>query len=713
MTVNIAVADRKARLSSAHRLDPLLNAGSVAVLGASERPGSFGLRLSGAVKSAGFAGRIDFINPRYKTILGSPSHATLDDLDGAPDLVMLGVGARNLEQSLLDAIRIGARSAVIFDACHGEAADGGPLLPRLRSIAQEAGIPVCGGSGMGLINVETGCVASFYGAERLKHGGITLIAHSGSVFTTLAMNDPRYRYDLLISPGQEIGASIDEYIDFAVGRPETKVIAVFMETARNPDRFKASLLRARNADVPVVVCKVGNSDESARMARSHTGAVAGSGTAYRAVLEDCGAIQVDTVDQLMNVALLCSNGRIPGRGGVGLVTDSGGLRELMIDLAATERAPLAQFSATTHTQLRAILPRGLEISNPLDCGADLTEEFAKPFEQAVEVLAAADEISMIGYEADLRDDYVYDDRMRDLAMTLAQRTDKPCFFYSSFARVNNTGLGEALVQAGVPCINGASEMLEAVTKLQHWADFAPDTASTPRFVPPPAKIDHWADLLAGSSHVDEHLALTLLSDFGIRTAHGEVHDSWQDVSRAASRIGYPVVLKTAEPGIEHKSDQGGVVLGIQNEQLLGEAHARLSSALGPRMIIQPMIRKGIELAFGFIHDPDFGPLVMVSAGGVLIEYFADRAFAIAPINETRALDLINRLPISRLLEGVRGEPASDKASLAAALACFSSICVDLGQIIVEADVNPVIVSAGGAVAVDALLVTAGRRTRQD
>lgn len=708
MTMDAPVSHGQTLPSSMHRLAPMLEARSVAVLGASERPGSFGLRLSHAVKSAGYTGRVDFINPRYKTILGSPCHSSLADLDGAPDLVILGVGAQNLEQSLLDAIRAGARSAVIFDACHGQAASGEPLLARLRAIAGEAGIPVCGGSGMGMINVETGCVASFYGAERMKQGGITLIAHSGSVFTTLAMNDPRYRFDLLVSPGQEIGATIDEYIDFSLSRPSTKVIAIFMEAARNPDGFRASLLRAWSANVPVVIRKVGNSEESARMARSHTGALAGSGAAYDALFEECGAIRVDTVDQLMNVALLCSTGRMPGRGGVGLVTDSGGLRELVIDMAAEANAPLAKFSAMTCERLRAVLPSRLELSNPLDCGADLTEEFAKPFEQAVEVFASADEISMIGYEADLRDDYVYDDRIHDLATSLAQRTDKPCFFYSSFARINNTKLGEVLIEAGVPCINGASEMLAAVTKLQQWADFKPDQSGSSAWTLPRETVDHWAGLLASSNHVDEHFALSLLSDFGMTTARGEVHATWDGVKLAADNIGYPVVLKTAAKGIEHKSDRGGVHLDIQSEEALSSAYAQLSAALGPRVIVQPMVRKGVELAFGFVRDLDFGPLVMISAGGILIEYFSDRAFALAPVSEARALAMIDRLPIARLLDGVRGEPASDKASLARAFAAFSAACAALSDVIAEADVNPVMVSSEGTIAVDALLVTSDR-----
>ena len=700
-------------VSRTHRLAPLLEARSLAVVGASERPGSFGLRLAEAVTSAGYRGDIHFVNPRYGSVLGRPCLASLAELPAAPDLAILGVGARNLERSLLDAIDAGAGSAVVFDACHGETADGEPLLDRLRAIAREADIPVCGGAGMGIINVETGCVASFYGGGRLKHGGITLIAHSGSVFTALAMNDPRYRFDLLVSPGQEIGATIDEYIDFALRRPSTKAIAVFMEAARDPARFRASLMRARDAGVPVIVCKVGRSDESARMARSHTGAMTGSGAAYEAVFEECGAIAVETVDQLMNVALLCSTGRVPRRGGVGLVTDSGGLRELVLDLAADTKTPLARLVPPTVARLRAVLPAKLEISNPLDCGADLTEDYAKPFEDAVEVFASADEISMIGFEADLRDDYVYDDRIGALASGLARRTDKPCFFYSSFARAGNTALGEALIEAGVPCINGAAEMLSAVGKLQHWVDFEPAPSRPPPGALCAGKVERWIDRLGRAETVDEHLALTLLSDFGLSTARGEVHASWDGVRQAAKNLGYPLVLKTAEEGIAHKSDLGGVILDLRSEAALVAAYDALSQRLGPRVIVQPMIGTGIELAFGCVRDADFGPLVVISAGGVLVEYFSDRQFALAPVSEARALAMIERLPVARLLDGVRGKPPCDKAALARAFANFSEICAALGEVLEEVDVNPVISSATGAVAVDALLVTSRTGTPEN
>lgn len=673
-----------------HRLSPMLDAQSMVVIGASARPGSFGARLAEASLSAGFNGRLDFVNPKGGEICGKTALTSLAELDHAPDVAVLGVGGTNLERALLDAIARGARSAVVFDSCHGETAAGQPLLPRLRAIAAEAGMPVCGGSGMGFINTRSGAVGSFYPAGHLKPGGISLIAHSGSVFTVLGMNDPRFRFDLMASPGQEIGASVDEYIAYAASRPTTRCIAVFMEAARNPQGLVASLQAARARGVPVVVCKVGRTEESAWLARSHTGALVGSNAAYAAVFEECGAIMVDSIDELMNTALLCSTGRVPQAGGLGLVTDSGGLRELQVDLAAETATPLARLSETTRAALRAALPPELEPSIPLDCAADLTDDFAAVFAEGLAILAGAPEVSMLGLEADFRDDYIYEDRLLALARSLPEMTAKPCFFYSSFGLAHNRRLADELADLGLPALNGAEVMMTAARKLQAWAAMQPVTPAPVAAAPLPAELD-------------EAASLALLRDFGLPTAESRVCASLAAAETAATALGFPLVMKTAEPGIDHKSDVGGVVLNLGDQAALAAAYADLSARLGPRVILQQMAERGIELAFGCVVDPDFGPLVMVSPGGTLVELFDERAFARAPFGPDRAEALIRRLRIARLIDGVRGAAPGDMATAARALAAFSHACAALADGIAEIDVNPVVVTAKGAVAVDALI----------
>jgi acyl-CoA synthetase (NDP forming) len=673
----------------------MFEAQTMAVIGASGRSGSFGARLAHATLSRRFQGKVSFVNPRGGQILGHDALPAIDDLDYAPDLVVLGVGGNKLEAALVSAIDKGARSAVIFDSCQDLDANGNSLLDRLRDIAREANMPVCGGSGMGFINMQRDIVASFYPADHLKPGGISLIAHSGSVFTVLGMNDPRFRFDLMVSPGQEIGASIDEYITYAASRESTRAIAVFMESARMPDAFVDSLKFAFARRVPVVICKTGRSEESARLARSHTGALAGNQTAYEAVFESCAAISVDSVDEMMNTALLCASGRIPGPGGAGLVTDSGGLRQLQVDLAREMSAPLARLSVQTVTALRAALPPELEPSNPLDCAADLTEDYAGVFDAGLQILAEAPEVSMLGFEADLRDDYIYEDKLFNYAKSLTSRTDKPVFVYTSFGQSHNRAIADQLGDLGVPCLNGVHNVLTAVAKFQTWAD---GLQAEPEDLPQVAATNALPEVL------DESASLHLLADYGVPVAKSVVCDDAATVDSAAREVTFPVALKTAQPGADHKTELHGVILNIATPENLKAAYADLSTRLGPRVTVQQQADQGVELAFGCIVDEDFGPLVAVSAGGTLVELFSERQFARAPISPRTAQRMIRKLTVSRLIDGVRGAPPCDMDAAAAALSAFSQACAGLQKLVREIDVNPVIVSQTGALAVDALII---------
>lgn len=691
-----------------HRLRPLICPRAIALVGASPRAGSVGAAMVESALASAFAGPIHLVNPNYPEIGKRPCYPSLAAVPEAPDLVVAAVGARQVEAVLDDALACCARSLVVFDACHGEDRDGRAILPRLRDKAREADMPICGGNGMGFLDVTHGCNASFYPAAHLKPGGITLIAHSGSVFTVLALNDPRYRFNLVVSPGQEIGVSVDEYMDFALERPETKVIALFMEAARRPEHFAAALQKALVRQVPVVVCKVGRTEESARHVRTHSGAVAGSGAAYTAVLERYGAISVDSVDALMNTALLLSQGRRVPAGELGIVTDSGGLRELLIDRASERNVAFAKLSDRSLADLRATLPATLEPSNPLDAAGSIDVNFAGVFRNSLRIMAEAPEVGILGFEFDGRDDYFYDPGLAAAADDLPGLSDKPTFLYSSFANANNRALADRFATAGLPLINGLDNMLSAVQGALAFRDLR---ALATRPDPPPAcapndEIERWRRRLGEGGALHEADGLELLRTFGIATVPYRVVDTADAAVAAAREIGWPVALKTAAPGVDHKTEADGIRLNLDGPDRVVQAYADLARRLGPRVMVQAMAPSGLELAFGYLRDADFGPVVMVGAGGTLIELLSDRVTALAPFGPHRARSLIDRLRLRPLLDGRRGAAPVDVAALGLALARFSVLCGSLASVMQEMDVNPVIATAEGCLAVDAL-VSAG------
>ncbi len=697
---------------SEHRLTPLLEPRSIALVGASARVGTVGHMTVKTLLASGFPGQVHLVNPNYSRIEGRACAGALGDLEEAPDMVIASIGSARIEAALEDAIAAGVRAVTLFDACAGTARNGRPLVDALRERAAEAGLVVCGGNGMGFFNIRGQCHASFYSAAHLQPGGITLIAHSGSVFTVLALNDRRYRFDLVISAGQEIGARIDEYIDYATQRPATRVIALFMETARDPQAFCRALANAREHRIPVVVCKVGRTAESARVARSHSGAMAGDDAAFEAIFERYGALRVATVDQLMNAALLLAQGRDAAAGGLALVTDSGGLREALIDRAEDLGIALARFSDATCARLAPVLPQTTLVSNPLDCAGPLDETFVGVFERALAIVARAPEIGLLGFEFDARDDFLYAPGLQVLAERLPLLTDRPCFVYSSFARAHNRSLGERLASLGVPLLNGQDEMLQAAGVMMRWREVLQllDEHDMPAAVPAHT-VARWRKRLAGSTPLAEADGLTLLRDFGVPVTELVLATSAGEVREAVAALGLPVAIKTAQPGVEHKTDVDGVRLWLRTSEAASAAYAELSGRLGAAVIVQRMAGPGMELAFGCVPDADFGPLVLVASGGVLVESARDKVFLSAPFGPLRARRALQRLRVWPLLCGARGHPVCDIDALSAALSRFSALVAAFADLPLEIDVNPLVVSAAGVRAVDALVVPGGPALR--
>jgi acyl-CoA synthetase (NDP forming) len=690
--------------SAAHPLDPLLAPRSIAFLGASQRPNTPGNDTVREALAGGFSGALYPINPRYSDVEGLACFASIEELPETVDQVVLCVASEKIEAALAQAIRHGARAATIFASCHLEADREPALAKRIAAMAREAGIAVCGGNCMGFVNKETGLrIAAFPCHTDQKVGPITWIAQSGSVYGALAFNDRRLKFNLCVSSGGEFVTRSSDYLDWALRRESTGVVGLFIESIRDPEGFEAALAEAARREIPVVVLKAGRTPDAAAMARTHTGALAGDDAAYRAIFDRYGVVRVDTLDELAATLLLFSHPARPRAGGLASIHDSGGECELLIDLAADIGVPLARIGDETKATLSKHLDPGLEPVNPLDAWGTGHDAIGV-FERCLEALMADPDTAAAAIVADIRDGHYHHRNLIQVARAAAQRATLPLAFVTNYSLVNHRTLALELTEFGVPVLDGTREALQAFRHLFGYRDFLARPKSAPPIRPPAEVTRRWRERLRDPDPLDEVESLSLLADYGIPVARAVRAASQGQALRAAAEIGYPVVLKTAEPGIEHKSEVGGVVLDLADPEALKAAYDDMERRLGARVSLSRRVPEGVEIALGAIRDPQFGSYVMVAAGGVLIELLADSAVSLAPIDENAAARLLGSLKARKLLDGMRGKPPADVASLCRAIACLSVLADDLGDALDQLDVNPMIASKDGCMAVDALVI---------
>jgi acyl-CoA synthetase (NDP forming) len=689
-------------------LEPMLEARSVAVVGASVKEGSLGLAMMQELRRGRFEGVVYPVNPGYEEILGLRCYAALAELPESVDLAILGVANHRIEQTLRDAVAAGARSAVTFSSLHEDDEDPGrpPLTQRCAAIALAAGIPVCGGNGMGFLNEERHLRATgFATPDDLRHGPVTFISHSGSAFAALAFNDRGIGFNLMVSSGQEIVSTMADYMEYALGLESTRVLALLLETVRDPTKFREQLARAADLDVPVVALKVGRTEGSKAMVTAHSGALAGEHGAFEALFDAYGVLEARGFDEMADAMELFSSPRRVGAGsGVASVHDSGGERALLVDVAHDLGVPLARIGETTRARMRAALDPGLEAVNPLDAwGSGIDQD--PIFVECLKALHDDPDTAAVAFVVDLtRQGQPYEDGYLRVALDVFAATTKPFCVLSNLASAVAIEEAAFLRDAGIPVLEGTASGLTALGMLLRRRE----AAARPPYVPPaavePGIRDRWRARLRAGGEISELEGLQLLADYGVPVIEARGAASAEDALAVAEALGYPVALKTAAPEVHHKSDADGVKLGLADPETVRDAYDELASRLGPDVIVAPMAPQGVEMALGIVRDPQFGALVLVAVGGILVELLKDRTLAMPPLDPTRARDLIDRLKGRSILDGLRGAPAVDVDALAEALARLSVLAEDLGDLIEALDVNPVVVAPRGCVAVDALVV---------
>ena len=705
------------------KLDPLVKPRSVAVVGATDRGGP-GRAVMESLGAIGFTGPVYPVNPNYATVLNIKCYPTLMELPEAPDIVVFSVRNALIPEQMKLAVKRGARAAVIYDSGFAELGeDGAKLQDEIAGLAREAGMPVCGPNCMGILNPPARVTT--YKQNVIEPdaivGNVGIVSQSGSVCIALLSDLRRFGISLAVSAGNEAVTRTVDYLEYLIDEPNTKVIATFTETIREPERYVAALDRAANAGKPVVAIKVGRTDRTQRAITSHTGGLAGSSRVFSELLRAHRAIEVSDLDEMTEVLAVCQGRQWPRGRGISVITGSGGLAELILDNATALGLDLPPLTAAEREEAQRVIGRTSGDGNPFDAWGN--GNYAVNLPHAMSIVEKSERIDVICYCNDTSNDPIIGQPSRvyenvEILTKAASASSKPYYLLSTRSGVMNRKQIDAMRESGMVVIGGTRQGLGAVDRVGRWSlGLQPIRESTT-----PKLQDFSEAIKAGRHAINEFDAKRMLAGYGIPVTREEQTETADQTAAAAKKLGYPVVLKVVSDAIAHKTELGLVAVNLKNEAELREAFARLSERLGkldPRpvdaaFLVQEFIVGGAEVFAGVSRDPDFGLSLAFGMGGIAIEIMRDFALRMLPLRKGDAEAMIAETRGAALLQSVRGGEVADIESLVACLYALGDFATHHAEQLAEIDLNPIKVlpRRQGCVVVDALIV-ARQEQRQD
>ena len=676
-------------------LDPLLAPASIAILGASTKPGSYGLALLNMLTDGKFKGKIYPINPKYKNYKKLKFYKSVLELPSKPDNTVIAVASARVENALYEAIRAGSKSITILADTSEEKFD-----INIKSIAEKAGIPICGPNSMGIHNLKQNVrISPFVFPSDLITGGVAMIIQSGSVLGALTNNDRRLRYNFFVSSGSENVTNASDYLLWCLQQPSTKVVGMFLESVRDPVKFLEGLKLAKEKNIPIVILKVGRTEASSKLALSHTGALVGDFEVFKAVLEKYNAHIVYSIDELAASLQVFSHYQNVENKGIASIHDSGGERELIVDIADDLSVPFAKLTKDTKQKLSYVLEPTMDTNNPLDAWGS-GHNADQLFKSAFLNLLSDKNVSLGLYVQDWREDYYLHLMHEKIIFEIIKEAKKPVIAVSNYSMTIDQQMAKRFLENGIPLVKGTREALVAIKNLLNNKKIKFSSESRPRN----KNVIKWRNELQASTFLDSLKGYALLNDYGINVADYKVCHSTSDVISAAKIIEFPLVLKTLSENLHHKTEVNGVIVNIKNLEDLKENYRDLEKRLGKKVMISKMISGGIEWSIGVKNDPDFGPAVMISLGGTMIDILNEKLILMAPFTTSEINEKLKALRSYRLMTGYRGSKNYSIKKLCDAASKISYLAFDFKSYIKEIDINPIIVNEDDAIAVDNVFI---------
>ena len=676
---------------SSEELAGLFAPSSVAVLGASSREGRPGHSVLQALQMMGPPGAVYPITPRYEEILGMVCY---ENLASAPptDLVVIAGASDRIEAELEDVVAHGARGALVFGApVPDERRDA--WLRRIGDIAKSAGLPLLGPDTLGFVNFHHRVAATWALPEPSPAGGIAVVSQSGTVYWEANTNDPRLRFSFNAHSGLESTLSMADLIRYALDLPTTRVVGLYVETIRDADGFVEALDLAANRGVPVVALYAGRTEQARAQMMTHAGRLAGDRSALEGLFRHYGVVRAESPDDWWTTLSLLGADRPLGDGGLAAVMDSGGGLAMFLDYAHEFGVPLAQLDPSTTEKLVDMLGVEDATTGAIDFWIGDTDRHSNTG-NLLQVLAddpgTAAVMAFTTYGESQRAGFA--PNIADACRRARAQTAKPVFAATYTSRQVNPGLMLELADEGISVLDGMRTSVHAMRHAFDVRDFHSRWHRRQGFA---ADLDRAAvtaarGRLQSSAQLLEADALSILGALGVPVVPTKRADTVHDAVAASIEVGYPVVVKTDE-GITHKAARGGVRLGLGDEVAVRDAYRAMASSLGPRVVVAPM-RRGLEVAIGVVPS-EFGPVIMVSAGGVMIETLSDRCYLLAPATPEEVAAALADLTVWKVATSTLR--ASTLASFCEVVSRVSHVAYELRDVVKELDINPVLVSDEG------------------
>jgi acetate---CoA ligase (ADP-forming) len=695
-------------------VEKLLRPRSLAFVGVSASGGA-GTKMLQSAAASGFSGAVWPVNPNAVEIAGIRCVKSLAALPGIPDCLVVAVPAEAVAPLLRQAARQGIRSALVVSEGFADAAtaEGLERQSELVALAHASGMAVAGPNCMGIASFHYGFAATMADIpDGAVSGGISLVSQSGGLLNAVAELAANRGIGLnyLVSNGNGAVLEFTDYIDHLADDPATKVIACIMEGVRDGRRFRSAIERAARKK-PLVVLKLGKSACGQQATLAHTGTLAGRHEAFAALFHHNGVALVDSIDTLVETAALLDAAPLPGGDGVAILSVSGGATSLIGDLGAAAGLHFPEISDDTNRRLQQILGVRRRFANPIDTigmprlrsGANIAAVLdALLADEAIDVIGLALGMRMKG--ADAHHQLVH------LMAAANKAASKPLAVVSFMSNSLTSEWRGFARKEGLPVIEDIERGLRALRHLIDYAAFRRRLGKDDPSVEPP----QLALPALSRTVLTEAESKTILAAAGLPVTNEALARSPEETVRLAAIIGGPVALKVQSPDIPHKSEVGGVYLGARTpaeidaaaRQVLENARRARPDADIHGVLVQKMVGDGAEFILGMVYDEQFGPVVVLGAGGVAVELFKDVVCGLPPLSAEAIRDMIGRLKSATQLASFRGRPARDVAALVDCCVQFAAFCAATDGRFAAIDLNPVLVRAvgQGVCIVDALMV---------